>query len=73
MTKVKIEKIKLEGNIEIDKPTNCDRCGNDFAKGMVFLHFPYKKLHIALCHVCLNGLMYGFFKDICTELKNING
>jgi hypothetical protein len=63
-------KISSEG-IELPKRENCDRCGNDLSKGVEFLYFPYKKLYIALCHVCTNGLKYGFYRDVSWELKGM--
>ena len=67
----KKEKVTLEGGIEVPKKEFCDRCGNDFAKGSYWWHFPFIKMHIALCHVCYQGFMYGFYMDTSRQLKEL--
>ena len=63
------KKVSLGKSVVVKAKDRCDRCGNDLVKGGSWLHFPYMKLHIVLCHVCLDGLMYGFYKDVRQQLK----
>ncbi len=66
------KKIKSSEGVDLPKKENCDRCGNDLSKGTTYLHFPYIKLYIGLCHICLAGLQYGFFRDIVIEMHNLH-
>ena len=51
----------------------CDRCGNDFTKGQWSFWFPHKKVRILVCHICLLGLAYGFYRDIKSDIAHIHG
>ncbi len=50
----------------------CDRCGNDLLKGDFLFHLPFRGGYISFCHVCIKGLMYGFYQDVMRDIKNSN-
>ena len=52
-------------------PQNCDRCGNDFQKNWFAWHLPFSKMYIYFCHICHAGMMYGFYKDVLREIKDL--
>ena len=55
-----------------EKPKQlCDRCGNDLMFGDFMIHLPYKNIYIHLCHVCNQGMMYGFWRDLTLEQGNL--
>ncbi len=59
----------LEGGIKVPKKEFCDRCGNDLVKGSYWYNFPFSKIRIVLCHICYQGLLYGFYWDVRKELE----
>lgn len=62
---------KIAEGIEVPKKEFCDRCGNDLIKGKWWIHYPFIKIYIVLCHVCMDGTKFGFYRDARRELKEL--